>query len=153
MARLLKFAAIAIALIFVISQGLPWLKRQLGGSTAIDLPGGEEDGGICVVLAMDANEMFADSIRTFSRPPIDLSAWGSAMASVEAAISEADLACACAEESCSKSSEAIAALRGLLSGFDSGFRGFSSVPLNGALEQKRINRLLDEASALARQGS
>jgi hypothetical protein len=153
MARLLKFAVVAIIVIFAFSKGLPWLKQELGGGTSMKLPDGDDDGGVCVALAMDANRMFGDSIRAFSRPPIDLPSWDSAKSGVEAAIYEADLACSCIEESCGKGSEALSTLRGLLSGFDSGFRGNGSVPLNGAREQLRINRLLDEASELARHGS
>ena len=152
MTRLLKLAAIAVALIFIVSQGLPWLRQRLARSSPIDLPGGDEDGGVCVVLALDASQEFGHSIRAFARPPIDLPAWSSASERVEAAISEADFACSCIEASCSKASEAVALLRGLLSDFDRGFRGEGSVPLNAAIELKQVDRLLDEASALAREG-
>lgn len=158
MSRFIQLAVVAVILYFGITQGLPWVQRQLGmesgsGFATEDSASLKGDGGACVATARDASLAFGDEMRQFSRPPVDVSVWNESSRRLANLIDAAENACFCAAASCHKAASALSELRAVVDRFDEGFRGQRSVPLNTALDQRRINDLLDEAQALAREGS
>jgi len=151
MPTIVKLAVLAAVLYFGYTQLLPRL-RETGDRTESTLNSLGEDGGNCLGLADQASETFGGGMRDFSRPPIDEGAWDSFASRVYDRISEAQDACSCALASCQRAGDALAALSGMVSDFDSAVRG-GTPPLNAARAQEEVNSLLNEARSLARQGN
>lgn len=151
MGRILSLAIVAFLIYIVLTQGLPWLKGQLGAES-----GGEASGGggereyRCVETAWQANETLISQIRSFSRPPVDAEMWGVAFAEVMRDIGTAEVECGtCLTAACGKAGTAAAELRDLAMQFDGVVRGDASGWSNPARQQERINQLLDDARTLA----
>lgn len=154
-ARIVKFLVVLVILYFAYTAGWPWLQEQLGrvSKSTAGTGGGGGEGGRCVEMAAAASASFGGEIPRFSRPPVDLDAWGAVVSSTQRQIADAQTECACALDSCRKASDALSELSGMVYEFDSGFRGAGGMPINAARQQERIDELLAEARDLARQGS
>ncbi len=151
MQRILALAIVAFLIYVVLTQGLPWLKGQLGPESAGQggRAGGETEHR-CVEAAWQANETLAGQIRSFSRPPVDAELWGISFAEVVREIGSAEIECgSCLTEACDKAGTAVAEIRELALQFDDAVRGDPTGWRNPARRQERINRLLNEARTLA----
>ena len=124
-----------VLLVAVIWAGytyiVPWFKSLGTGGTSRALsPTGTGEEAECVIAARDAAQVFADEMRSFSRPPIDANHWDRAYLRIENRISAADDKCGCARPGCDTAQGALADLRQLGDDFSSAARGDRSPSIN-----------------------
>lgn len=153
---IVKLLVVAVLLWFAVTEGWPWLKRELDRmghrSPAAEVEEGAGEGTECVIAAGRASEALGETLRRFRTPPYDLGAWENATTALEDRIWTAESACGCALDSCGRASEALAELRDLVHSVDGVVRGDATAFRNPARQQERIDELLDQARDLARQG-
>ncbi len=144
--RLIVVAVVLIALYYVATELLP----RGGGAPSGTV---ETDGsGQCVARAEAASQAVAGELVALARPPLDSAAWGPAVVRAGTVLSAADSACACPEPACARASEALDELRTLVAELEELARGDPRGLGNPARRQERVDRLLDEARALAAGG-
>ena len=149
--RLFQILAIVIVGYYAYTVGLPWARENidaLGGKPTAESQAAE-GAGACVAEAGRANDQFASEVRQLIRPPVDQAVWSSALIRLGGGLSAAESACSCAHEACDRATEAMYELRGLLSLFDDMVNGRTQTFANPAVLQERVDRLLNEARALA----
>jgi hypothetical protein len=150
MGKLLALAIIAVITWYVLTQGLPWLKTELGAGPT----GGDEAGEseFCIAQASAASDSVADELVPAARPPIDSAIWGTVLLRVAGDLAAAERACACPTAACGKALDAVMELRAVYDGIDNIARGNPMGMSNPARNQERANELLNEARQLARSG-
>lgn len=149
MVRLLRFAVVLLVIYVVWDQARPWFQSQLGSPD----PGAVAEGPArCTALGDRANDTFGERVGRVSGIGDDVAAWEQFMGDVKAQIADAQRGCRCAKTSCEKVQQAMTELEDLVDQLDMRFRG---EPTRGNPVQRQIgvNELLNEARALARQGS
>lgn len=145
MGKLLKGAIVVAILYFAVTQGLPWLKSQLGELG----PTGNSNQAICHAAAQRAADDFAASLRQFSSPPIDIEAWDDTVSASRHQIETADKNCRnCDHEACLETIGAVGGLERLLSSFDESVRAGRGIPLNGASQLDAVYDSLNRARSL-----
>jgi hypothetical protein len=145
-----KLIAIAIVLglaYLLLTNAQDWLGGSSGSSRgAISAEGQASEA--CIEAVEYANDVFAEELRQYSRPPINPDAWSDTMSSVEGLIGAAENSCFCSTPACIKASEALGELRSLVFDFDSLASGSVSGWSNPGTKQETIQRILREAEAL-----
>lgn len=150
MNRIVKIV-ILIVLIFAVKRfAFPWFSQTFGGTkSGVTQKSGDNS---CVRAAQDASEAWGGGLKSYVNPPYDLTAWGNFRSDVDARITSAEQACACAAESCNKTREAMRDLRALVSDLDTAIRNGSSPGTDLVQRQESIDNRIDEAAELVRQG-
>jgi hypothetical protein len=148
MSRIVKLI-ILIAILYVAwKYGLPWLQRQ--GSGGSSTHAAATTG--CPAAAARASEAWGSGLHSFVNPPYDLNAWSSFHDGVAGKISAAESECSCSADSCQKARAAMGDLRSLLSDLDSAIRNGSAPPSDVVQRQDAIDKQIDEAAELTRNG-
>jgi hypothetical protein len=145
--KIINFVLLIAAIYFLWTYVVPWF-RGLGsgpGSRSYVDAGKGEDAD-CVIAARKAAEVFADEMRSFSRPPIDLDAWDRTYLRIENRIAAADDECDCSRPACSTAQGALGSLRELGDDFSIAARGDGTPPINAASSLGRIYDALDLAA-------
>ncbi|MGK2857710.1 MAG: hypothetical protein ACSLFQ_10940 [Thermoanaerobaculia bacterium] len=149
---LVKLVILAVVVFAGYKFGLPWAQKQTfwpgTGSASSRV---ERDAG-CLGPAEEAGAIWANGVARFMNPPVDAAAWGDFRSGVDIAISRAQSACGCAEESCDKAREAMSALSSMVSEMDAAVRSGGPPASDIVRTQERIDNLLDEARTLTNQG-
>lgn len=148
MSRIVKLIVLIAILYAVWKYGLPWLQRQ--GSGGSSTHAAATSG--CPGAAARASETWGSGLHTFVNPPYDLNAWSSFHDSVESKISSAERECSCSADSCQKARAAMSDLRSLLSDLDTAIRNGSAPPSDLVQRQEAIDKQIDEAAELTRNG-
>ena len=151
--KIINFVFLIAAVYFLWTYVIPWF-RSLGtgpGSRSyVDAGKGVDAGtgedGDCVIAARKAAEVFADEMRSFSKPPIDLDAWDRTYLRIENRIAAADDECDCSSPACSTAQGALGSLRELGDDFSTAARGDGTPPINAASSLSRIYDTLDLAA-------
>lgn len=147
----LVILAAAGALFFF--KGVPWFKENFRRSPAKETSGKVGIfGSSCVASGERVSESFGSRLGGFVNASADLSAWTEFRTGIEGQIGEAQAACSCSLESCSKTKEALNELRSVVGQLDSAIRGASSPGTGLVMQQEKIDNLLEEAKDLADQG-
>ena len=148
--RLLVIAIIAIAIYYIVTAGLPWLKDQMGAAGGGGGAAGDSESFHCISQADAASETIADEVVPNARPPVDSAVWGTALMRGGGALGRAETACSCSTAACAKGYDAVMELRAMFDELDDMARGNPMGFGNPARRQERVYDLLDEARSLAR---
>ena len=140
MKRLVQLAVIVVVALLIWKKGVPWWESHHGRPTAAATAGGS-----CVELAEHASESWGSGIGRFANPPYDLGAWGEFRSRVDAAIARAESQCACEDESCRKSRQAMGDLRALVSDLDGSIRNGTAPPDGIVQRQEQIDNTINAA--------
>lgn len=145
--RIVKLVVVAAIVFVAWKYVVPWIKEEGGGGkTSVT-----SSDNMCVRGAERASETWGSGLRQFVNPPYDLNAWSSFRGNVESRISDAESACSCSAESCTKVREAMRDLRSLVADLDSTIRN-GSEPSGFVERQGAIDDKINEAAELARAG-
>lgn len=147
--RLFKLAVIVALLIFGWKMLGPRIQSKLDSAGSPSTAGA---GSACADRAAGASDAWGRGLARFVNPPVDLDAWGSFRAGVEAQISLAQAACGCAEESCRQAKSALSDLRSLIAEFDTAARSGMAPPSDAVQRQEAIDEAITSAGELARAG-
>jgi hypothetical protein len=144
-------------IIFLVVLYIGWTKlapklkeTSVAGKSATSTAGGGNSS--CTSAAERASSEWGSGLGRFVNPPYDLDAWASFQNGVNRRISDADAVCTCIEESCGKARDAMRELRGLVSELDGAIRTGGSPPADAVQRQESIDRQIEEAQNLARDG-
>jgi hypothetical protein len=148
--KIINFVLLAAAIYFGWTYVIPWF-RELGsgGASRSFVDAGEGEDADCVIAARQAAEVFADEIKSFSKPPIDANAWDKTYLRIENRIAAAEDKCSCSRPGCSTAQGALGSLRELGDDFASAARGDGSPPVNAASAINRVYDALDQAATEA----
>lgn len=151
MGRIVQLVVLAVVLYFLVTEGWPWLQRELGRTgaaprVAAGSGGGEQ--GPCLSRASGAADTFGDGLSRFSSRPVDTGAWMTFAGRVQQRISEARAACGCSHPACSRAAQAMDELGSVVYTMDGYVRGSAESTANPAQAMERVYDLLNEARGL-----
>ncbi|HEX2462984.1 MAG TPA: hypothetical protein VHR17_00085 [Thermoanaerobaculia bacterium] len=149
--KIINFVLLVVAVWFLWTSVIPWFRglgSGPGSRSYVEAGKGEE--GDCVMAARNAAEVFAEEMRSFSKPPIDLDAWDRTYLRIENRIAAADDECDCSRPACYTAQGALGSLRELGDDFSAAARGDGTPPINGA---STINQVYDTLDHAAQQSS
>ena len=130
---------------------VPWFKSLGSGSSSRALTAtGTGEEADCVIAAREAAQVFADEMRSYSKPPIDANDWDRTYLRIENRIAAADDKCGCSRPGCLTAQGALSDLRQLGDDFSNAARGDKSPPLNAASTMSRVYDNLDVAAQQSR---
>ncbi len=152
MERVLKLAVFAAVLFAVWKFGVQKYLLKSGDTTTTTAAPAGFVSNSCGGAADKASSAWGSGIGRFTNPPYDLDAWSVFRSDVETKIANAQGQCACVFESCTKTQSALQDLRGLINDLDSSIRNGTPPPGDIVQRQEAIDRQLDEARELAKQG-
>ena len=149
MSRLIQIVVI-LALLFFAWK---WFKDNQAKPGELAKSSGRASGSQCSPYADSAANAWSRGISKFtSGPPYDMTAWDSFRGDVESRISEADSHCGCALDSCARAREAMSGLRGMVGNVDGMIRNNSAPPSDIVSRQEDLDRLVEQARDLEREG-
>ncbi len=151
MSKILKLALLAGLVYLMIQEGPSLVEKISNMGSDLGRKSGSVSKSFCVTAAEKASESFAEGLRDFSDPPIDLDAWDEFVERVRGDIYDAQDRCDCPRNSCQRATEAIDELTALMADFTNSLKG-DSLPLNPARRQETIDRFLKRAREYDRQG-
>ncbi|SRR5581483_1780471 len=151
MERILKLAIFAAVLFLVWKFGVQKFLNKPGDTAAPATQPGFVSNS-CIGAANSASQAWGSGIGRFTNPPYDVDAWSIFRSDIDSKIANAQGQCACVSESCRKIQSALQDLRGLVSDLDSSIRSGSAPPGDIVQRQEAIDRQLDEARDLVKQG-
>ena len=115
MGKIIKLIVLAAVIYFALTYAIPWIKGLAGAPLRTGGASAETDAGRCIDRASRANSAFGQEVRRFSRPPVQVNAWSTAVTRVKIKIADANSACYCSSPACPKAREALSELQTLLS--------------------------------------
>jgi hypothetical protein len=142
MKRLIQIVIVVVLAFLIWKKGIPWWNAHHGSASSSTTA---TAGGSCVELAERASEVWGSEIGHFANPPYDLGAWGAFRSRVDVAIAKAESQCNCADESCTKSRQAMSDLRGLVNDLDGSIRGGTEPPSDIVQRQEQIDNAINAA--------
>ncbi len=148
--RLMSLLILLGVAYLILTQALPYLKKQPGGG-GTSATGGEIDSvdGRCLDEAIGADERLTRTARNFGQPPVDVDSWSQAVWEVESDIQAARTSCGCLSDTCQAASRALDEMSSLLANLDGMIRGDSPGFANPGNQQEKIQHHLDRARQAA----
>lgn len=149
MDKIVKLLVLLVVLYVAYSVGWPWLQGLLNRSP-MNLGGansGEES--LCVTAAERAVDAFADRLRLFISPPIDVDAWDETVSRSRDEIAEAERGCRCHHDACREAQRALSELDEMVSDYDGSVHDGRGLPANGARRLESLYGIVDRAKASA----
>ena len=146
--KLLALAIIAAIAYFALTQGVPWIKKEMGAGPKSGDDASES--AFCIDQATAAAAAISDELLPAARPPVDSAVWGTVLVRVTGDLAAAERACACPTAACGQAFMAIQELRSVYDQLNDVVRGSPMGIGNPARSQERAYQLLDEARDLAR---
>lgn len=104
----------------------------------------------CLGRLDDALDELSSAIRDFAAPPIDTEAWADRHERLEQRVDLAAAACRCPDDACKRGLEAAEPLSLLISDLNDTFSGGGRPPQNAAGRIDEVQRIYEDAKALAR---
>jgi len=156
MVKILRWLVLALLLYLGLTEGIPWVREQIGGVTRDSLRGRDlpsNEGPLrCVHLAEDASASIGVQVRYLAATPGDPVAWEQASVPINNLIRDAEFACACPGAACENARQALAGMDELVRSLDGIMGGRATTGLDLARQQEEINTLLGRARAHADRG-
>jgi hypothetical protein len=143
--RLIQIVVLVVIAFLIWKKGVPWWQEHHRTATSSSSSSSDSANGSCVELAEHASEVWGSGIGRFANPPYDLNAWGEFRSRVDAAIAKSEALCNCADESCTKSRQAMSDLRTLANDLDGSIRGGSEPPGDVVQRQEQIDNTINAA--------
>jgi len=150
LARVIKWIVIALVLFFAWRFLSPYLKS--GSSTGSTSGDSGFVNSSCIGAADKAAQAWGSGVGRFVNPPYDADAFSVFRSDVDTKIANAEGQCACVAESCRKIQSAMRDLRNLAGDLESSIRNGTPPGSDLVQRQEAIDRQLDEARDLIKEG-
>ena len=152
LSRIVKWLVILIVVFAIWKYVLPWVREEAGGFGKSSSSASGSGNSPCISAADSASSAWGGGLNRFINPPVDADAWASFKSDVDSKIMDAQRACSCAEESCRKVKDAMTELRGIVYDMDNAVRSGGSPGQDIVQRQEEIDKKIDGARDLAREG-
>jgi hypothetical protein len=153
LSRIVKWLVLLVVIFAIWKYVLPWARNEAGSfGKSHNASTGGGGNSPCISAADNASSAWGGGLNRFINPPVDMDAWSSFKSDVDSKIMDAQRACSCAEESCTKVKAAMADLRGLVYDMDNAVRAGGSPGQDIVQRQEQIDNQIDAARELVRAG-